>query len=67
MTQLADTRPETADQMYRRAAAQDLLHRRETLLARLRERGAMTIETDPQEMTAAVLNRYLEVKERAML
>lgn len=67
LTQLADTRPETADQMYRRAAAQDLLHRRETLLARLRERGAMTIETDPQEMTAAVLNRYLEVKERAML
>jgi uncharacterized protein (DUF58 family) len=67
LMQLAETRPETANQMYRRAAAQDLLHRRETLLARLRERGAMTIETNPQDMTAAVLNRYLEVKERAML
>lgn len=64
---LADTRPGTAEQMYRRAAAQDLLHRREMLLAKLRERGAMTLETTPQDMTAAVLNRYLEVKERAML
>jgi uncharacterized protein (DUF58 family) len=59
--------PKNAEQMYRRAAAQELLHRRETLLAKLRERGALTLETTPREMTTAVLNRYLEVKERAMI
>ena len=67
LTLLAETASRTPEQMYQRAAAQDLLHRRETLLAQLRERGALTIETTPQQMTAAVLNRYLEVKERAML
>ena len=41
--------------------------RRELLLARLREGGALTLETTPAEMTAAVLNRYLEVKERGLL
>jgi uncharacterized protein (DUF58 family) len=64
---MAAISPRDAEQMYRRAAAQDLLHRRETLLARLRERGALTVETTPQEMTAAVLNRYLDVKERGLL
>jgi uncharacterized protein (DUF58 family) len=67
LLELAAASPATAAAMYRRAAAQDLLHLRETLLARLRERGAMTLETTPTEMTAAVLNRYLEVKERALL
>jgi uncharacterized protein (DUF58 family) len=67
LLEMASSRPATAEQMYERAAAQDLLHRRETLLATLRERGALTIETTPHEMTTAVLNRYLEVKERAMI
>ena len=67
LSQLAQSAPQSTGQMYQRAAAQDLLHRRETLLAQLRERGALTIETTPHEMTAAVLNGYLEVKERALL
>jgi uncharacterized protein (DUF58 family) len=67
LAELAASRPDNAQQMYRRAAAQELLHRRETLLAKLRERGALTLETTPREMTTAVLNRYLEVKERAMI
>jgi uncharacterized protein (DUF58 family) len=67
LVELAEARPKNAEEMYRRAAAQELLQRRETLLAKLRERGALTLETTPQEMTTAVLNRYLEVKERAMI
>jgi len=64
---LAAAKPTSAEEMYRHAAAQELLHRRETLLAQLRERGALTLETTPREMTTAVLNRYLEVKEKAMI
>jgi uncharacterized protein (DUF58 family) len=67
LVEVAAVRPKNAEEMYRRAAAQELLHRRETLLAKLRERGALTLETTPREMTTAVLNRYLEVKERAMI
>ena len=65
--QLAGSRPDNAEQMYRRAAAQDILFRRETLLAKLRERGAITLETTPKAMTSNVLNCYLEIKQRAML
>ena len=67
LMQLAGSRPDNAEQMYRRAAAQDILFRRETLLAKLRERGAITLETTPKAMTSNVLNCYLEIKQRAML
>ena len=64
---LALARPADARAMFEGAAAQELMTRRELLLARLREGGALTLETTPAEMTAAVLNRYLEVKERGLL
>ncbi len=64
---LAAKRPADAREMFEAAAAQELLDRREKLLGRLREGGALTLETAPGEMTAAVLNRYLEVKERSLL
>jgi hypothetical protein len=41
--------------------------RRELLLARLREQGALTFDLDPAHLTSAVLNKYLRVKERAMM
>jgi uncharacterized protein (DUF58 family) len=67
MTALAAQRPETRRQMFDIAAAQELVHRRMLLMAQLREMGALTLETDPKNLTAAVLNRYLEVKEQALL
>jgi hypothetical protein len=33
----------------------------------LREQGALTLDLDPNELTSAVLNQYLRVKERAMV
>ena len=63
----AGAMPETVDAMFETAAAQELLDRRERLLRRLEERGAMTLETQPESLAASVLNRYLEVKERGIL
>jgi uncharacterized protein (DUF58 family) len=63
----AGAMPETVDAMFETAAAQELLDRRERLLRRLEERGAMTLETQPELLAASVLNRYLEVKERGIL
>jgi uncharacterized protein (DUF58 family) len=64
---IAKARPKTVAQMYRASAAQELASRRELLLARLREQGALTLDLDPAELTSAVLNQYLKVKEREMV
>ncbi len=64
---IAKARPKNVEQMFRAAAAQELAMRRELLLARLREQGALTLDLDPDRLTSAVLNQYLRVKERAMV
>lgn len=64
---IAGERPKNVRQMFRASAAQELTSRRERVLARLRERGALTLDIDPSELTSAVLNQYLRVKERAMI
>jgi uncharacterized protein (DUF58 family) len=64
---IARTRPKTVDQMFRAAAAQEMAARRELLLARLHEHGALTLDLNPEALTSSVLNQYLTVKERAMV
>jgi uncharacterized protein (DUF58 family) len=64
---IANARPKNVEQMFRASAAQELTSRRELLLARLRDQGALTLDLDPAHLTSAVLNQYLKVKERAMV
>jgi uncharacterized protein (DUF58 family) len=64
---IANAWPKTVAEMYRSSAALELASRRELLLARLREQGALTLDLDPAQLTSAVLNQYLKVKERAMV
>ena len=45
---IAQARPRTVAQMFRTSAAQELAGRRELLLARLREQGALTLDLDPR-------------------
>ena len=59
--------PNTVEEMFRSAAAQEMASRRDLLLARLRDQGAITLDTLPSQMTASVLNHYLSIKERAVL
>ncbi len=65
--QIARTRPKNVEQMFRAAAAQEMAGRREVLLARLHEQGALTMDLNPEALTSSVLNQYLTVKERAMV
>lgn len=67
MTCFVAERPKSVSHMFERAAAQELLHRREVLLAQLRARGALTVEAPAAGLSSAALNRYLEVKEAALL
>ena len=64
---IAQARPKDVDQMFRAAAAQEMAGRRELLLARLHEQGALTLDLNPEALTSSVLNQYLTVKERAMV
>jgi uncharacterized protein (DUF58 family) len=64
---IAQARPKNIEQMFRAAAAQEMAGRRELLLARLHEHGALTLDLNPEALTTSVLNNYLMVKERAMV
>jgi uncharacterized protein (DUF58 family) len=64
---IALARPKNVEQMFLAAAAQEMAGRRELLLARLREQGALTLDLNPEALTSSVLNQYLAVKERAMV
>ena len=54
----------TTTAVYERAAAEELLSAREEALQRMRQAGVSVIDVRPQAMTAAVVNRYLELKGR---
>lgn len=64
---IAQARPQTVEEMFRTAAAQEMAGYRELLLARLQEQGALTLDLRPEALTSHVLNQYLKVKERAMV
>lgn len=59
--------PENASEMYRYTAALEIVQRRDLLLRRLRQQGVLTLEVDPTRLSTALVNRYLEVKERSLL
>jgi len=62
----ASRKPNDVDDMYHSAAAQEVLHRRDVLLARLRGQGALTLEAD-STLSPALANAYLGVKQRNRL
>ncbi len=67
LTAMAMRRPKSSDEMFESMAALDMVQRRELLLARLRERGALAMEITPHALSTALLNHYLMIKERSLL
>jgi uncharacterized protein (DUF58 family) len=63
----ANTPPTTAEQCYLYAAATETIRRRDLTLARLRNAGVHVLEVDAPDLTGAVLNKYLEVKQKSLL
>ena len=67
---IAAARPErgaSTSDLFEAAAAEELVTARETALARMRHAGVSVLDVSPRAMTAAVINRYLELKARASL
>jgi uncharacterized protein (DUF58 family) len=67
LSELAAQRPANKEQMYKISAAQEMIHRRELLLARLRERGALALEASSASLAPMLVNSYLQVKARNQL
>jgi len=60
--------PGASDQRtYESAAAEELLSARDEALQIMRQAGVAVLDTAPTGMTAALINRYLEIKERSAL
>jgi uncharacterized protein (DUF58 family) len=64
---LAAGDPDSVTNMYRTTAAQETMHRREVLLAKLRQRGALAVEVSSAAASVTVVNSYLDVKHRNLL
>jgi uncharacterized protein (DUF58 family) len=56
--------PETPHEMYRSTAAQEVAHRRDLLLARMRAQGVLALQTDSSSLSPLLVNEYLMIKEK---
>jgi uncharacterized protein (DUF58 family) len=64
---VADRAPDHGLGLYQGAAAAALLNWREHVLAGLKLSGVLTLDVFPEELTAVLVNRYLEIKARHLL
>ncbi len=64
---MADERLAGGPALYRAAAAASILNDRQRALARLRRRGVFTLDVFPEQLTAQLVNQYLEIKARHLL
>ena len=67
LTALAAEVPADERALFRVTAAQEMTERRAELLASLRRRGVMAAEVPSTALTASVIDRYLDAKERGIV
>ncbi len=63
----ADTPPQSDADLYRAAAAAEILTWRHQVLRDLERQGVLMLDLFPEDMTARLVNKYLEVKARHLL
>ncbi len=63
----ADHDPQNDAELYRAAAAAEVLTWRHQVLCDLEHRGVLALDVFPEDMTAPLVNRYLEIKARHLL
>ena len=67
MFEAADSPSEEPFAMYRAAAAADILLWRDQVLSDLQHRGVLVLDAFPDELTAPLVNQYLDVKAKHLL
>ena len=63
----AHQQPDTSLTVYQRAMATQVLDERRIVLDILRKRGVMTLDVPANQLSMAVVNRYLELKGKTLL
>lgn len=63
----ADNEPRDEAELYRAAAAADILTWRHQVLTDLEHKGVRVLDVFPEDMTAPLVNKYLEIKARHLL
>jgi uncharacterized protein (DUF58 family) len=64
---LADQTVVRGEELYRSAAAAEILTWRHHVLSELEHQGVLAMDTFPEDMTATLVNQYLEIKARHLL
>ncbi len=64
---VADRQARDETELFRSAAAAEILTWRHQVLTDLEHKGVLTIDTFPEDITAPLVNRYLEIKARHLL
>ncbi len=64
---LLRTPPPSPEEAYQHAVACELLADREQLKARIGQEGVQVVDVNPEELSLAAVNRYLEIKARGTL
>ena len=67
LNQHANQPVNSTERVFETAAAMDVLHRREKLIAGLRGRGAHTLEVSTSELAQAIVREFLSIRERDLL
>ena len=67
VVQAAQQRPEDSQSAYQRMAAAQLLDQRQITLDHLRQQGVLSLDVPANQLSIAVINRYLELKAKTML
>lgn len=66
LAEVASRSPATTQDLYERVVAQAVLEARARALATLRQRGVHVVDVPADRLTVATIQRYLELKKRAM-
>jgi len=64
---LAQATPRTSTELYEKVVAGEVVESRARVLAMLQRRGVHTIDVPAEQLTVATIQRYLELKRRALL
>jgi uncharacterized protein (DUF58 family) len=67
LERLSVARPESVEQAFERAAADELLGVRNEALATMRSRGVVVVDARPELAARAVVEKYVQLKRRALI
>lgn len=64
---LLDSPAEDVETLYRQTMAATMLEERQLALAELHQRGILTVDAAPSDLSTAVVNKYLDIKKQGRI